>query len=57
MITDLRWAVPQDGRGEARLEMYRLEIAGFDEDRAPHFTGRGEWEEVPVIQKSEEPEP
>ncbi len=55
MITDIRWALPQDGRGEARLEVFKLEIAGFDETGHPRFTGRGEWEEVPIVIKQGEP--
>ena len=48
MILDIKWEIPEDGRGEARLMALVTEVAGWDDDGVPHANRKAEWEEVRV---------
>ena len=48
MILDIKWEIPENGQGEARLMALVTEVAGWDDTGVPHSNMKAEWEEVRV---------
>lgn len=54
MILDIKWQLPENGRGDAKLMALVAEIAGWDECGDIKTTGRTFWEEVRIERKQKD---
>ena len=48
----MRWV--HRGRAGYVLQVYVAEINGYDESGGPHYTGRGDWHDVPIVEDNDE---